>query len=170
MTEPGSRAPAAQRLPFAVGARVCALRARVDARKTEPAARYTDGTLIADMASAHRFVTDPALRSVLKDNQGIGTERTRAAIIEKCLADGLLRRQGKHLLSTPAAREVHARLDAAIKSPEISAKWELALATVAEGRATAEQFMDKQEAFVRDLVRRAVQADFSGCALARKAA
>ena len=53
------------------------------AQQTRPPSRFTDGTLIEAMSQVHRFVTDERMRALLKENAGIGTEATRAAIVEK---------------------------------------------------------------------------------------
>jgi DNA topoisomerase-3 len=52
---------------------------------TRPPAHYTFATLIGAMMNAAAFVTDVALRKVLKDNAGLGTEATRAGIVEQLL-------------------------------------------------------------------------------------
>ncbi len=70
--------------------------------QTKPPAPYNDGTLIAAMTNAAAFVTDAALKKVLKENAGIGTEATRAGIIDTLLKRGFLvrekRRLSQHLL------------------------------------------------------------------------
>ncbi len=54
----------------------------IDHRVTKPPARFTDGTLIAAMSSVHKLVTDHKIKARLKETSGLGTEATRAAILE----------------------------------------------------------------------------------------
>jgi DNA topoisomerase-3 len=51
------------------------------AEKTKPPARWTEGTLIEAMAGIHRFVADASAKATLRENEGIGTEATRAGIL-----------------------------------------------------------------------------------------
>ncbi|WP_227627330.1 DNA topoisomerase [Klebsiella michiganensis] len=51
-------------------------------KKTSPPPPFTEGTLIAAMKNAASFVSDPKLKKVLRDNAGLGTEATRAGVLE----------------------------------------------------------------------------------------
>ena len=51
-------------------------------KTTQPPEHFTDASLLAAMTGIGRFVSDPSLKSILKDTDGIGTEATRAGIIE----------------------------------------------------------------------------------------
>src|SRR5260364_173771 len=44
---------------------------------------FTDGTLFSAITHIHRFVHSDADRKILRESKGIGTERTRNAIIER---------------------------------------------------------------------------------------
>src|SRR5260363_288255 len=57
--------------------------AHVRCAQTTPPKRFTDGTLISAMTHIHRFVHSDADRKILRESKGIGTERTRDAIIER---------------------------------------------------------------------------------------
>ena len=52
------------------------------------------------MASIHRFVSDAKAKAVLKENEGIGTEATRASILETLKGRGFITASGKSLVST----------------------------------------------------------------------
>ena len=69
-------------------------------KKTSPPARWTEGTLIEAMANVHRFVPDVQAKAVLKENEGIGTEATRADALEKLKEAGYIKADGKALVST----------------------------------------------------------------------
>lgn len=56
--------------------------ANVGDKVTSPPKPFTEGTLIAAMKNAASFVSDPKLKKVLRDNAGLGTEATRAGVLE----------------------------------------------------------------------------------------
>jgi DNA topoisomerase-3 len=104
--------------------------ARVEAKRTKPPAHYTEGTLIKAMANVARFVEDEKLRKILRENQGIGTEATRAGIIETLKERRFLESKGKNLLSTQLGRQVIDQIPEQLGNPAITAWWEQQLAEV----------------------------------------
>lgn len=90
----------------AVGDVLDCLSAEIQAKQTQPPAHHTEGTLIQAMKSVARMVTDPRLKQILRDTAGIGTEATRASIIETLVQRAYVVRQGrkKLLVSTPKGR------------------------------------------------------------------
>lgn len=121
---------------------------RVDHRQTKPPARFTDGTLIAAMSSVHRLVTDPKIKARLKETSGLGTEATRASIIEVLIKRGFVERKGKQVLSTESGRVLIAALPPALTDPGVTGLWEDFLADVAAGTRTLAEFETQQKAFV----------------------
>lgn len=69
------------------------------ALKTLPPKPYTQGELVKAMKGVAKLVADPRLKQKLKDTTGIGTEATRASIINGLLGRGYLVKQG-----APSAR------------------------------------------------------------------
>ncbi len=135
---------------------------RVDHRQTKPPARFTDGTLIAAMSSVHKLVTDPKIKARLKETSGLGTEATRASIIEVLVKRGFIERKGKQVLSTESGRILVAALPPALTDPGVTGLWEDFLSEVAAGNRTLAEFETQQTAFV---VKR-VEAAKAGAALA----
>lgn len=126
---------------------------QVHDKKTTPPPRFTEGTLIQAMKSIGKMVTDPKLKAVLKETAGIGTEATRAGIIETLYLREYISKEGKkNLVSTEKGRALIAMLPAALTDPATTARWEQALEGVAEGRVRMEDFMGLQEELVRELV------------------
>lgn len=89
------------------------------------------------MTSAAAFVTDAALKKVLKENAGIGTEATRAGIIDTLVKRGFLVREKKTLRSTPLGRNLVDVLPGTLTDPGLTALWEQMLDEVAAGRVIA---------------------------------
>lgn len=50
--------------------------------KTTPPSRFTEGSLIKTMTNPTKYVNDAESKKVLKETQGLGTEATRAQILE----------------------------------------------------------------------------------------
>ena len=123
--------------------------ADVEAKRTTPPARFTDGTLIKAMSNIHLYVTDPGIKKRLKENDGIGTEATRADIIETIIRRKFVERKGKHLISTEVGRSVIAALPEEVKDPGMTAAWEGILEGVARGTVAPDKFMETQEEILR---------------------
>lgn len=127
---------------------------RVDSKRTQPPKRFTDGTLIDAMSQIHRFVKDAEVKKKLKESSGIGTEATRAAIIETLLNPRrtYLKRDKKFLISTPTGRDVIDSVPSEIADPGLTALWEDALKRVEGGDLTLEKFMEVQVASLRQRI------------------
>jgi DNA topoisomerase-3 len=127
------------------GDKVKALDTELQSKRTSPPPAFTDGTLITAMANIHKFVTNPEQKKKLKETDGIGTEATRAATIEKLLHSsvGMLTRKGKNgLLSTEFGKSVIELLPEEIKEPGLTALWEGLLGQVENGDLEGNKFID----------------------------
>ncbi|ECQ0167738.1 DNA topoisomerase III [Salmonella enterica] len=126
--------------------------AAVEDKKTSPPPPFTEGTLIAAMKNAASFVSDPKLKKVLRDNAGLGTEATRAGVLETLFSRHYLEKKGKHIHATLLARELIAALPETLTSPGMTALWEQALDDIAQGKMSLDTFMQKQLQWTRHLV------------------
>lgn len=140
------------RLPILSVGQTLTTQCQIEEKKTKPPARYTEGTLIDSMSSIARFENNPQLKAVLKETAGIGTEATRANIIETLKSRHFLEAKGKQIISTAAARGLIDALPDEITSPGMTAMWEQALDKIAEGQYTLDEFMTKQEGFITALI------------------
>ncbi|PMR73454.1 DNA topoisomerase III [Billgrantia endophytica] len=104
----------------------------VEDRETRPPEHFTDASLIKAMMNIARYVEDPAVRRTLREHDGLGTEATRAGIIETLLERNYLVRQQKTLRATRLGSGLIASLPAAASRPERTALWEQRLAGIAE--------------------------------------
>lgn len=117
---------------------------RIEAKQTKPPARFTEGTLIDAMKNVGKFVTDTAFKKILKETAGIGTEATRAAILETLFRREYLTKHGKQLISTQKGRALIALLPDVVTNPVTTAQWEQALENVAEGKLKLDAFLIQQ--------------------------
>lgn len=146
-------------MDYKVGQTVTAIGTDVRKAVTKPPENYTDGTLIAAMTNIHKFVTDPQDRQILKDCKGLGTERTRDAIIEGLIQRKYLKRVKGRLIASRHYRAILDMVHPTLRDPVMTAKWEEALARIERGEVTLEQFMTKIEAFTREIVEHAKAMD-----------
>ena len=121
---------------------------------TQPPKPFTEGDLIKAMKNVAKLVDDPRLKQKLKDTTGIGTEATRAGIIQGLLDRGYLLKQGKALAATPAAFSLIDAVPRAIADPGTTAIWEQALDMVQSGEMSLEEFVAKQSAWMSKQVQR----------------
>lgn len=158
MPEALAQAPArdpAQVLPaLQPGAQCPVLEVRLKDNWTQPPKPYTEGDLISAMKNVARLVEDPQLKQKLKDTTGIGTEATRAGIIQGLLDRGYLRKNGKTLSATPAGCGLVDAVPRAISDPGTTAIWEQALDMVQSGEMTLEEFTARQSAWMGKLIER----------------
>src|SRR5690606_30791209 len=143
-----------QNLPtMTKGDPVLAEKGDVTSKRTTPPPRFNDGTLIAAMTNVHKFVTDPEVKKRLRENDGIGTEATRANIIETLLKRKFLERKGKtNLISTKQGRSVVDALDSEVTSPGLTAIWEAQLQKISRGEASEAQFTEVLLKSLRSLI------------------
>jgi len=133
------------------------------ALKTMPPKPYTQGELVAAMKGVAKLVTDPRLKQKLKDTTGIGTEATRASVISGLLARGYLVKRGRAIRASDAAFTLIDAVPAAIADPGTTAVWEQALDMIEAGALTLDTFIEKQSAWLVQLVQQ-----YRGAALAMK--
>ena len=127
------------------------IESQVEPKQTQPPARYTEGTLIQAMKTIGKTVDHPALKQRLKETSGIGTEATRASMIEVLLKRGFMVKKQKSLISTDAARVLIDALPEPVKDPATTAVWEQALEAIAEGKGNARQFVEDQATMITRL-------------------
>ena len=113
-------------------------------KKTSPPSRFTEGTLIEAMANVHRFVADADAKVTLKENKGIGTEATRARVLETLKARGYLTLDKKSIVSTPLGKEVIDLTPPTLKDPITTAEWESRLESIAQGKESLDAFLADQ--------------------------
>jgi len=117
--------------------------------KTQPPPHYTEATLLTAMESPGQFIEDEDLRESIKQG-GLGTPATRAEIIEKLLYNYYIERHGKDLVPTSRGIQLVGLAPTELRSPELTARWELRLSNIARGQ-------EREAAFMTDIRRNAVE-------------
>src|SRR3954447_26716626 len=118
---------------------------KVEAKRTQPPPRYSEGTLVEAMQNSWRFIKDPGLRDRLKEAKGIGTPATRADIIKGLKRQNLLAAEGKFVVPTTAGLQIFELLRGAAPSlvdPGTTAIWEMQLDEIVSGRTDFRAVID----------------------------
>ncbi|MFA0158344.1 DNA topoisomerase 3, partial [Vibrio sp. 10N.261.46.A3] len=122
-------------------------------KKTTPPAHYTEGTLLEAMANIAKSEHVPEnFKAILKETAGLGTQATRADVIENLKSRGFIEAKGKSLLSAESGRHFIAALPQEISSPVMTALWEQGMDSIEQGEMTLDSFMAQQTQFVTTLV------------------
>jgi DNA topoisomerase-3 len=120
-------------------------------KQTTPPKSFDDASLLAAMTGIARYVQDPELRKVLKDTDGLGTEATRAGIIELLFTREFLKRNGKQIRSTEAGRGLIYSLPESAALPDMTARWEIELDAISQRKENYGSFMQPLLARLHEL-------------------
>lgn len=153
----------AVKLPHVLkGENLLCINGRLDEKQTSPAKHFTDATLLSAMTGIARYVSDPDIKKVLRDTDGLGTEATRAGIIELLFKRGFLSKQGKEIHATEVGRRLILALPEAMVLPDMTAHWESQLEAIAQKRMSYNEFMTPMLDGLQRLVEHVGQIRFTG--------
>lgn len=133
-------------------------------KQTQPPKAFTDATLLSAMTGIARFVQDPDIRKVLKETDGLGTEATRAGIIDLLFKRQFLYRQGKDIHATETGRALIRALPEAVGRPDMTARWEAALNDIVERKGSYAVFMGQLDNELRGLLGQALHEGIANVA------
>jgi len=98
-------------------------------------------TLLAAMTGISAHISDPKLKKILRETDGLGTEATRAGIIELLFKRGYLHRRGKAICSTPTGQSLINALPQVATYPDLTALWESKLSAIHDGTSSYQELM-----------------------------
>lgn len=144
--------------PLDKGTRAHVAEDLLDRRMTKPPPAYTEALLLKDMTNPSRYVDQKALKQVYRGDVGLGTQATRAQIIETLLQRKYAIREKKLLTATGKGCRLIDTLRqfpcaGKLTSAEETARWERQLAEIARGKGSMEGFLEDIRSFVADLTR-----------------
>jgi len=126
-------------------------------KQTTPPEHFNDGTLLAAMTGISRYVSSAEIRKILKETDGLGTEATRAGIIELLFKRNFLQRTGKQIRSTDIGRGlIHSLPESAI-TPDMTALWEQQLNAISLRELNYQGFMEPLNQHLLGLIEQAKQ-------------
>lgn len=123
-------------------------------KQTTPPKPFTEGTLITAMKTAGKTL-DADEAAVLKDVEGIGTEATRANVLETLKRRHYLvtNKNELHVSGTGVTLCQAVALEPLLTSPSMTAKWELALKEIGEEKRTPENFLGQIKLLIQKLLK-----------------
>lgn len=121
-------------------------------RMTQPPQHFTDATLLSAMTNIARFVSDADLRKTLRETDGLGTEATRAAIIDTLFRRDYLYRDSRFIRATDKGTALIAALPASVSKPDMTAIWEATLESIRQGQGDPRQFIENLKEQIRGFV------------------
>jgi len=142
-------------------------KSEIEEKKTTPAPEYTEALLLKDMSNPARYVNEADLKKIYRGDVGLGTQATRAQIIETLLARSYVSRDKKNLLATKKGVFLIDTLKkfsvaGTLASPEKTALWEMELERISAGKGSVDVFLEGIEKFVRDTVREFLESEIGG--------
>ena len=116
---------------------------------TQPPKHFTEDTLLKSMEIAGN---DALEKGVEVERKGLGTPATRAGIIENLIYKGFVERDKKNLVATHKGISLVTIVSDSFKSAETTAKWEMELSDIAQGKSSKEEFLEEIENEIKEVV------------------
>ncbi|MFQ3193814.1 MAG: DNA topoisomerase-3 [Colwellia sp.] len=127
---------------------------------TQAPKAYNDATLLSAMTGIARFVQNTEIKKILKDTDGLGTEATRAGIIDLLFKRGFLQRIGKNITATDIGTSLINALPKMATTPDMTAQWEATLTDISERKSNYQNFITPLTATLKSMVVEAGQQSF----------
>ena len=116
---------------------------------TSPAKHFTEDLLLKAMELAGNDALD---KNIEVERKGLGTPATRAGIIENLIFKGFVKRDKKNLVATHKGISLVTIVADTFKSAETTAKWEMELSDIAQGKSSKKEFLDAIENEIKEAV------------------
>ena len=125
---------------------------QVLSKQTKPKPIHTDSSLLGEMETCGKDIDDEDIRNAMKDC-GIGTQATRAAVIEEIINKGYVSREKKKLIPTEKGLSVWNMVKGRkISDVKTTGEWERDLALIAKGELDVNIFNRRIREFVKDII------------------
>ena len=145
-----------QTLPAIQPHDVCQIQLNTLNKETQPPKYFTEGTLITAMKTVGKTIDDDDEKAILSEVEGIGTEATRAGIIETLKQRQYIKIEKNKIMITHNGELLCQMIEyiPLLKSAEMTAKWEKALVNIGKSSSSQEahqkqaSFMDNIHKFI----------------------
>jgi DNA topoisomerase-3 len=127
-------------------------------KETKPPSHYTEATLLHHMSNPSGHLEDKDLRSVFAGTIGLGTQATRANIIETILKRNYVAREARYLIATIKGEHLITLLNKQKFSGQLTkadetAKWEASLDEISKGSLhLGKGFVDSMREFTSNCI------------------
>ena len=129
--------------------------------ETKPPLRFNEGSLLKAMENPAKYMAgedEKLIRSIGKSG-GLGTVATRADVIEKLFNSFLIELKGKEIYITAKGRQLLELVPADLKSPALTAEWELKLEAIARGELAKRSYVAEMKDYARVVVNEIKNSD-----------
>ncbi|NMD69761.1 DNA topoisomerase III [Bacillus sp. DNRA2] len=122
--------------------------------QTKPPAHFNEATLLTAMENPTKYLEaqNKQLAETLKSTGGLGTVATRADIIEKLFNSFLIEKRGKDIFITSKGKQLLELVPEELKTPALTAEWELKLEAIAKGKLKKEVFIEEMKRYTKEIV------------------
>ncbi|WP_100405804.1 DNA topoisomerase III [Bacillus solitudinis] len=122
--------------------------------ETAPPPRFSEGMLLSAMENPTSFMEgeDKRLKETLGKTGGIGTVATRADIIEKLFNAFLIEKRDKEVILTSKGKQLLELVPEDLRSPALTAQWELKLEQIAQGKLSKNVFISDMKQYAKTVV------------------
>lgn len=122
--------------------------------QTSPPERFTEGSLIMAMENPKRYMKSSSkeLKEIIEDTGGIGTVATRADIMDKLFNSYSMEKDGKYIRITSKGSQLLDLVPEDLKSPELTAEWEMKLSQIERGKLNKDLFINEMRNFSKEIV------------------
>lgn len=107
----------------------------LESKLTDPPARYSEADVLTQM-----------------EKHGLGTPATRAEIIERLIGTEVVERNNGRFFTTAKGKQLIELVNDELKSPELTAKWEIELEKIARGKSDAKVFRQNIRELTKQLI------------------
>ena len=145
-----------------VGDTVHCLQGNLIEKNTSPPKPFTDATILSALTGIARYVTNPDIKKALRETDGLGTEATRAGIIELLFKRQFLTRKGKEIRATEIGRKLITALPLQISQPDMTALWESQLESISTQSLNYQTFIGGVEQNLGQLINEVKNISFTG--------
>ncbi|MCK5663120.1 MAG: topoisomerase DNA-binding C4 zinc finger domain-containing protein, partial [Thiotrichaceae bacterium] len=125
---------------------------------TKPPKHFTEGTLIKAMETIGSQVTDKVMKKILRETAGLGTQATRASIIQTLFQRQFIKKDKKLIKATAPGFDLCDAVPAAIKDPLLTAQWEQQLDDIASNNGQdISGFLQQQINLLKSIIKQIKQ-------------
>ncbi|MEM5513385.1 DNA topoisomerase III [Pseudoalteromonas sp. AS84] len=145
-----------------VGELVQCLKGDLIEKNTTAPKYFTDATLLGALTGISRFVTDAAIKKALRETDGLGTEATRAGIIDLLFNREYLTKKGKEIHATEVGIKLITALPKQISQPDMTAMWESQLESISTKSMSYQSFIGGVQSNLELLISEVKNISFTG--------
>ena len=130
-------------------------------RITQAPKHFTDASLLSAMTGIARYVSDNDIKKLLRETDGLGTEATRAGIIDLLFKRGYLERKGKSINATAVGTSLIKALPIAATMPDMTAHWEATLTNISEKKSRYHDLITPLTSTLTQMIAESEQQSFA---------